>query len=468
MAGLTGHNVLVIGGGPGSVAAAALAREGLSVRLIEGARFPRYHIGESLVPSCRAVLEAIGIVKTLDEHGFVLKHGGVIHWDADAWYFDWARDMGVVAWQVDRDEFDRLLLEHARECGVQVSMGVTAKEVTFAGERPVSVSCSPDDGDPFVIDGFDYLIDATGRTGLLSARQLGTRRHEPNLRNIAVWGYWEDTAVLPGTPPGGINMLSAPTGWYWIIPLAGGRTSIGFVTSKDHFAERRPAFDSLEAMYAQLIEDSEAVKGLVGDTRFLGPVRAETDYSYVAERFCGPGYMLVGDAACFLDPLLSTGVHLALYSALNAAACIASVCRGEVTEEAASNFYEVSYRRAYTRIYALVSVMYERFLGKEGFFRVSDRLVGAEPGQDEAASRSFVEIITGLSDLREATDASTRVLTEQLLDEALNVQNRVIADAGGPGMPDFSSVLESPLRDAESGDFRLVTSPRLGLEKIAP
>ncbi|MGH3172215.1 MAG: NAD(P)/FAD-dependent oxidoreductase, partial [Trebonia sp.] len=178
------------------------------------------------------------------------------------------------------------------------------------------------------------------------------------------------------------------------------------------------------------------------------------------------------DAACFLDPLLSTGVHLALYSALNAAACIASVSRGEVTEDIARDFYEYSYRRAYTRLFALVNVMYERYLGRDGFFRVSDRLVGASSGADapDAAppsSRSFVEIITGLSDLREAADASTRVLTRELINEAVRAQHTTMSQPGGAGMPDFSSVLENPLRDAESAAYRLVTSPRLGLARTA-
>jgi flavin-dependent dehydrogenase len=472
MTGKHEHDVLVIGGGPaGSVAATALAQAGLQVRLIESAHFPRYHIGESLTPSCRTVLDAIGISKTLDSHGFVLKHGGAFRWDSDAWFFDWGTQLGINSWQVDRAEFDQLLLDHARASGVAVSTGLTAKSVSFTGDRPTSVLCAPDDGEPQAIGGFGHLIDATGRTGLLSARHFGTRRAEPTLRNIAIWGYWSGTTVLPDTPSGGINIISSPEGWYWIIPLAGNRTSIGFVTRKDHFAGRRPAFSSVDEMYHALIDESATVRGLVDGAQDIGPVRVETDYSYTAERFCGPGYTIVGDAACFLDPLLSTGVHLALYSALNAAACIASVGRGEVTEEAAQNFYELSYRRAYTRLFALVNVMYERYLGKDGFFRVSDRLVGAEPGEDAAAvdspsSSSFVEIIAGLSDLREAGDAGTRVLTERLITEAVRVQTRAMAAKDGPGMPDFSSVMENPLRDAESAEYRLITSPRLGLDRI--
>jgi flavin-dependent dehydrogenase len=181
---MTGQTkVLVVGGGPaGSVAATAIAQAGLDVRLIEGATFPRYHIGESLTPSCRAVLEAIGIADTLDHHGFTIKYGGAFRWNDESWVFDWGKQVGVNSWQVDRSEFDALLLQHARDNGVRVTTGVTAKEVRFAEGRPSVVECRPADGEPYLIDDFDFLIDATGRNGLLSAQHFGNRRSLQNLR----------------------------------------------------------------------------------------------------------------------------------------------------------------------------------------------------------------------------------------------------------------------------------------------
>ncbi|WP_394840530.1 tryptophan 7-halogenase [Pendulispora brunnea] len=461
--------VLVVGGGPaGSVAATALAREGVQVQLIESARFPRYHIGESLTPSCRTILEAIDVAKKVDDYGFVLKYGGVLRWESDSWVFDWGSRLGINSWQVDRAEFDQLLLEHAKSNGVAVTTGVSAREVTFHEGRPTAVRCVPDQGAPFDIDDFDYLIDASGRNGLLSTRHLDNRRMDKTLRNVAIWSYWRNTKSLPDTPKGGINVISSPEGWYWVIPLAGGRTSLGFVTRKDVFTERRRNYSSTNEMYRALVHESESVRELVADAEYLGGVHVETDFSYAADRFGGPGYFMIGDAACFLDPLLSTGVHLALYSALTAAACIASVNRGEVTEDASLTFFEFAYRRAYTRLFALVSIMYERYLGKDGFFRTSDRLIGEEPSLEAgetASSESFVKLIAGLPDLWEATDASTRVLTERLTAEALLVQRRFMKAEDGPGSPDFSSVLENPLRDAESAEYRLVTSPKLGLER---
>lgn len=461
--------VLVIGGGPaGSVCATAMAQAGLDVSLLESAEFPRYHIGESLTPSCRAVLEAVGVASKLDEHGFVIKHGGAFRWNSESWVFDWGKQVGARSWQVDRGEFDDILLRHAEANGVRVRTGVRARSVGFDGGRPTSVVCRPTGGADFVVDDFDFLVDATGRHGLLSARQFGDRRPLANLRNVAVWGYWSGARVLPDTPTGGIDIISSDEGWYWVIPLAGGRTSIGYVTTKDAFARQR-GDASPDEYYLGLLAASPTVGELVTGAEQVGPVRTETDYSYIADRFCGPGFAIVGDAACFLDPLLSTGVHLALYSALTAAACVVSTERGDVTEDEGLLFYEFAYRRSYTRLFALVSLMYERYLGKDGFFSTSDRLIGddlAERPASGMSSDSFAEIIAGLSDLREATDSSTRVLTDRLRQESLNVQLRALASDDGKPMPDFTSVLGNPLDDAESADFRLVTAPRLGLERV--
>jgi flavin-dependent dehydrogenase len=457
--------VLVVGGGPaGSTAATAMAQAGLDVRLVEGAEFPRYHIGESLTPSCRAVLEATGAAAKVDAYGFTVKHGGAFRWDDEKWVFDWGKQVGARSWQVDRSQFDSLLLDHARESGVRVSTGVTVRAVRFDGDRPVAVTCEPSGGDAYEISDFDFLIDATGRHGLLSARHFGDRESLVNLRNVAIWGYWENAELLPGTPSGGINIISSPEGWYWVIPLAGGRTSIGYVTTKDAFARDRARHGQIDALYRQLLGTSDTIGKLIAGATGVSGAKVETDYSYIAGRFCGDGWAIVGDAACFIDPLLSTGVHLALYSGLTAAASVISIDRGEVTRDEGLRFFEFAYRRAYTRMFALVSIMYERYLGKDGFFATSDRLIGDDHSEveDGISSRSFAEIIGGLSDLREAADSSTRVLTERLRDEALKAQERSVAE----GRPDFTSVLGNPLSDAESADFRLITAPRLGLQRV--
>jgi flavin-dependent dehydrogenase len=398
---------------------------------------------------------------------FQIKRGGIFQWGADRWVIDWSTMIGSSArtWQVDRAVFDNLLLDHARANGVQVSSGTTAKTVSFTDGRPVAVTCAAPGGDPVTIDDFDFLIDASGRTGLLSAQHFRSRRTHRFFRNVAIWGYWRDGRIFADSPQGGINVISAPEGWWWVIPLADGRTSVGLVTHKAAFAQRRGAYPSLDALYHALIEDCAEVNGLVSGAEYQGPARVETDYSYTADRFSGPGHMMVGDSACFLDPLLSTGVHLALYSGLIGAACLTSLNRGEVTEQEALLFFEFAYHRAYTRLLALVSSMYERYEGKDDFFWTAQRLNldSDQAGIDQPDAASFGEIISGLSDLREASDASTRVLTEQLLAEAHRVEEAFLT--AGDGDPDFTPLYDSPF-DGDQTGFRLVTEPQLGLRRL--
>jgi flavin-dependent dehydrogenase len=262
-----------------------------------------------------------------------------------------------------------------------------------------------------------------------------------------------------------VNVISSPKGWYWVIPLHGGRTSIGLVTHKDHFARDRRAHRSLDDMYHAAIAESETVSDLVQGAAYLPSAKVETDYSYVADRFAGPGYMLIGDAACFLDPLLSTGVHLALFGGLIGAAALASVRRGQVTEDEGLRFFEHSYRRAYTRVLALVSTMYESYQGKDDFFWAADRLVRDDAGTERGTrdSASFGEIIAGLSDLREASEASTRVVAGRLVDEARRVQEAT----GGPlSKYPFDLLHCAPQDDDALIGLRVVTEPHLGLQRV--
>jgi hypothetical protein len=201
-----------------------------------------------------------------------------------------------------------------------------------------------------------------------------------------------------------------------------------------------------------------------------GDVQAEQDYSYVSDRFCGPGYFLVGDSACFLDPLLSTGVHLAQYSAMLAAASISSAMKGEVEEPDAYRFYEYIYRRAYTRMLVLVSTLYEKYDGKDEYFWGAQKLVHEKARYAEPV-RSFTDIIIGTADMREATRLDTRVLDKQLISEAEEAQKAKAAEAGTNGLHSMDvTATWGPWRnlsgaDTTAGDFYLVTEPSLGIRR---
>jgi flavin-dependent dehydrogenase len=467
-------SVLVIGGGPaGSTAAALLAKSGVQVRLLERETFPRYHIGESLLPSCLSILRLSGAFDEVAKHGFQIKRGGVFLWKKDKWLLDWSEliDSEAWSWQVDRASYDNILLRNAATQGTEVIEGATVKDVQFDGDRPVSVSWTDGQGTVHHT-GFDFLIDASGRAGVLSRQHFAMRRPHEVFQNVAVWSYWEGAHLLPGGPEGAIDVLSDSDGegWFWHIPLSSTRYSVGYVTHKQCFAERRPKFTSLNEYYQDALDRTPDMRGLLDGAAVTTRARAEQDYSYVSDRFCGPGYVMVGDAVCFLDPLLSTGVHLAQYGALVGAAAVATTLRGEMDETESLTFFDYVYRRAYSRFLVLVSRMYRQYVGMDEYFSHAHDLTVHEDSQE--AIQSFTRITTGLTDVREARETGTRTLTETLIREAEDIQDEAaksnVGFLGGLDMSHMWNVWENPLGpDTAMGNTHITTTPRFGLVHVA-
>jgi flavin-dependent dehydrogenase len=466
---LSPHTVLVAGGGPaGSTAAALLARQGRHVLLLEKDKFPRYHIGESLQPSSRTILELSGAVDAVDDVGFQVKHGGRIVWGSDQWTVDFADLPGPsTVWQVERADFDKVLLDNARKQGAEVIEGAKVTEVHFSGDRAVAADYQLAGDDRRRDVEFDWLIDASGRAGLLSVGHFRSRTKHRIFRNAAIWGYFRDARLPAETPAGGIGLVAFPDGWTWLIPLRDGLMSVGHVVHIDAFRERRRQQPSLRDVFESYSANSPNLRPLLAKAKLHSEIHVEADFSYSADRFAGPGWFLSGDAGCFLDPLLSTGVHLATYSATTAAASLSSLWRGEVSELAAIGYHEVAYRRSYSRFLTMVSSLYSMYQEADKYFWAAQRL-SHEKSRYRHGRVAFTDLVTGWTDIREAVNADGRVLTGTLLHAAEAAQQQAI-ELGSPSTKVIPGLDAGEIAHAypldSVADFELTTDP-LGIARV--
>jgi flavin-dependent dehydrogenase len=397
--------VLVIGGGPaGSTTATLLARQGVDVTLLEAAAFPRYHIGESILPSALPVLDLLGAREKIEAHGFVRKQGAYFEWGPENWdlNFDHLTGSSRHSYQVIRSEFDHLLLEHAKSQGVRVHESTKVTALRFDGERPVAAAWARADATGEIA--FDHLVDASGRAGVISVRYLKNRVFHEAFKNVAMWKYWTGVTPLDRGPEGAIAVCSVPYGWFWGIPLHDGTTSVGLVIKRSALSEERDRLGSLDAVYEDALSRCPRIAQMVSTGQPISELKLEQDYSYAATSFSGPGYLLAGDAACFLDPLLSTGVHLATLSGLLAAASISAMLSGELSETEASAFYTKAYHQAYERLLVVVSFFYNSYDRQTQFFE-ADKLTRRERHLLNLYE-SFLHIVTGVEDLADSTQGA--------------------------------------------------------------
>jgi len=318
-------DALVVGGGPaGSTAASWLARAGHRVVLLERDRFPRFHIGESLLASVNDVFREIGADALIRSAGFPEK-GGATFMPADGSierYLDFSTAPDVPTpqtWQVPRATFDQLLLRHAAASGADVRERHRVLDAAFDADGVTATVQRADEepsGAPFALRA-RVLVDASGRGSLLS-RKFNLRVDEPRLANVAVFSHYSGVPRQDGRRSGDIRIVARrDMGWFWLIPISGELMSVGVVLPRATFAPfgRLEHADALE----RAIADTPAVAQLLANARREWPVRVEKDFSFGSRTYAGDRWLLAGDAGSFLDPVFSTGVAIALESGLEAA-----------------------------------------------------------------------------------------------------------------------------------------------------
>ena len=369
------YDAVVIGGGPaGSTVATALARAGRSVAVFEKERFPRFHVGESLLPFSLPIFEKLGVAEKIRAAGFQEKYGAFFWNEAtggtrpvafeDAW-----DDKHPMAYQVKRGDFDQLLLRHSEASGARVYEETAVREVLFEGGRAAGVLTRGRDGAEEEVRA-RVVVDASGQTALLSGK-LGTRRFDRKLKRAAVFAHYEGVPRPAGKQAGDILLPIDDGVWYWIIPFSDGTASVGAVF--DPSTTRGPEGESLEARFERLIARSERMPALLSGGRRASKVFGISDYSAASARLAGDGYVLVGDAATFLDPVFSTGVFLAMATGIRAADAIDRAL-GRHGRVDARDFkaYEKEANRLFARfrrfVYAFYDpVFFEAFCSEEPF-----------------------------------------------------------------------------------------------------
>lgn len=390
------YDIVVIGGGPGgSMAGTLLSDFGLRVIQFEAAKFPRYHIGESLLSGTADLLKRIGVLDQLEENGYIKKHGVEWVWgdnrepwtvyfkDALAMPYDWG-------YQVERGPFDQMLLENARAHGVEVHEQCRVTDFAINPDGTAHVDYRTEQGETGRVAA-RWIVDASGQGGLVTKR-LHRQEWDPYLKNTAIWTYWHGARRGEGIDAGNTFLPTFDDGWWWFIPLRDDITSIGVVVDRDAYMAQKEL--GPEGYYLRSLDQTPELKERLAAATRTGEMHVQRDWSYTYDRFAGDGYIAVGDAACFIDPLFSTGVHLAMLSGFLAAVTVHTVlAKPELGRAELLKFYETTYRREFARLRAQVYFLYSgQARTKDSYFWHARNQFGVP---DLAPEQAFISLIAG-------------------------------------------------------------------------
>lgn len=306
------YDVAIIGGGPaGSTAATLLARAGRKVIVCEREKFPRFHIGESLLPISMKTFTRLGVHEKFEQAGFVKKFGGEMasacSEEGVKFYFkDGFGSQTETSYQVPRAEFDKLLLDHAAENGAEVREETAIKGVEFFPDR-AELQVQGKEGAPEKISA-RYVIDASGRHSVLG-NHFKLKETYPHLQKISIFAHYEGVEGDPGRDGTLTRQLRAHDRWFWYLPLPNDRASIGVVLDTALYKQTKK---SPEQFLDEALAEQPFLARRMTQAHRVTPVYASADFSYRQSRLTGERWMLAGDAAGFIDPVFSSGVFLAL------------------------------------------------------------------------------------------------------------------------------------------------------------
>jgi flavin-dependent dehydrogenase len=378
-------DVLVIGGGPaGSTAASLLAARGRRVLLLDKDRHPRFHIGESLLPRNLAIFDRLGVRERIHALG-TFKPGAEFVSDETGQEVTFSFASGLDrrythCYQVPRDAFDAALLARARECGATVAEETQVLDVDFAPRAPALVSARGPDGTIRRITA-RFVLDASGRDCLLAGK-FGLREPDKRHNTAAVYGHFRNVEARTDARAGCITVHLAADGWFWMIPLPGEIMSVGFVGGPAAFKGRTGGM--AELLQAR-IAASPTVAARMRAAEPVGEITGTGNYSYRVRAGWGEGWMLIGDAFGFLDPVFSSGVLLAMGSAELAADAADAWLRDPWSGRKLARQAERRLRRAMDDLSWLIQRINEpalrrMFLAPRNLFRMRDGLVSVLAG----------------------------------------------------------------------------------------